>query len=492
MNKWHSVVMVMLAGLMALGSGCNWLMTPEERKGRETMEELFALNMPSEPLPPEDPDATYWFDDIGELTDEPVWQLEVVDPLPVKVAEISEIDIPNPDEWTIFFRNYHPIYLSEENGDLVLRGLHITHHPLLLGLASFDELDGMQSWVIGNENSDIYTIDIAHHGIGIVLGVNDPDVPGPEFLAYVKISPDIKDGLGRVTQSGDTELMLFDQSANYLTTIFFPDMRCRSTLNGFPIEFNDSYRIFLDSCASDKYSIEGPDSETIWVRDFYFLDVRGETEIYPDPRSGAADAPDQITTWVAATMEFFEISNNSPQNTQLTVYSEDMEIFTASPTEWPEFPEQDFYLCSPVNHPFKWQNDRYFVIEGRYLGRYSHPEAPRILWCVKYNEGADAMEPVWCRYEEDMPHVSTEVLILGSDARPYMVRFSNIVEKLKVIDLVSGHLVVDIELDLTNWDEDDTRPRQVIRLDEYNDIPVVVIFDKDAGHIVKIDLELDL
>lgn len=483
---------VMLAVLMAFGSGCKWLMTPEERKARETMDAMAELITSGEPLPPEDPDATYWFDDIGELTDEPVWQLEVVDPVPVKVAEISEIDFPNPGEWTNNTRFLWPIYLSEENGDLVLRGLHVTRHPVLLGLASTGEIDGMQSWVIGNENPDIYTFDIEHHGIGFVLGVNDPDVPGPEFLAYVNMSPDIKDGLVRVTQSGDRELMLFDQYAKYLATVSSPDMGGRDILNGFPIEYNDSYRIFLDGSANDEYSIEGPDGETIRVRDFYFLDIRGETEVYLDPRSGVADAPDRFSSWVAATMEFFYIRNNSPQNTQLSVYSEDMDIFTAPPSEWPEFPEQDFYLNSPGNHPFKWQDNRYFVLEGAYSGRYSHPEAPRILWCVKYNEGDDAMEPVWCRYEEDMPHVSTEVLMLGPDAHPYMVRFSNIFEKFKIIDLASGHLVVDIELDLTNWDEGDTRPGHVIRLDEYNDIPVVVIFDKEAGHIVKIDLELDL
>ncbi len=492
MSIWHSVVAVMLAGLLAFGSGCTWFMTPEERNAREVMDSLKALIMSGEPIPPEDPGATYWFDDIGELTDEPVWQLEVVDPVPIKVAEISEIDIPNPGEWTNFIKNIWPIYLSEENGDLVLRGLHLARHPVLLGLASTGEIDGMQSWVIGNENPDIYTIGIEHHGIGIVMGVNDPDVPGSEFLAYVKISPDIKDILGRVTQGGDSELMLFDQYANYLATVSFPDMRCRSISNGFPIEYNDSYRFFLDGYASDEYSIEGPDSDTIRVRDFYFLDVRGETEAYLDPRSGDPDAPDHFHTFVGATMEFIEIRKNSPQNYQLTVYSEDMNIFTASPTEWPEFPEQDLCFYLPGNHPFKWQDDRYFVFEGTYAGNYNHPEAPRILWCVKYNEGDDAMEPVWCRYEEDIPHVSTEVLMLDSDARPYMVRFSNIYEKLKIIDLASGHLVVDIELDLTNYDAGDSRPGHVIRLDQYNNIPVVVIFDKDAGHIVKIDLELDL
>jgi hypothetical protein len=479
-------MVVMLVLLTAFVSGCSWFMTPEEREARRTMEGLVSL---TEPVPPEDPNATHWFDNVGELTAEPVWQREVINPVSI-VADISEIDIPNPDEWYGFVMNFWPIYLSEENGDLVLRGVHCTRHSQLLGLGSYVVIDGLQRWVIGSDNTDIYPISVQHYGIGTIVGVNDPNIPGPEFLAYVKITPDIKDSLGRVTQHGNSDLMLFDQNANYLATVSDPRMRDRGMMNGFPIEYNDTSRILLDSLSQDTHVIQDSNGQNIEVKDYLFLDIAGGPRVYLDPRSGMAGAPPYISSCINSTMEFFYTNNNPPDGTQLTVCSEDMDIFNTSPTDWPEYPAQDFSFCSSIE-PFNWDGNRYLIFEGVYSGQHSHPEAPRIVWCVKYNEGDDSMDPVWCRYEEDIPHLFTEILMLGPDSHPYMVRFSSIAKKVKVIDLVSGYLMVDTGLDLTDFRQDNPGSYIVIRLNQYNDIPVIIIFDQEAGHIVKIDLKLD-
>jgi len=488
MNLWHAILSAFLAVLMT-GSISNCFMTPQERSVQEAMESLLSE---SEPIPPEDPDATYWFTDIREIPDEPVWEISPVDPVEIRIADISEIDIPNPDEWTCFVNNKFPIYLGEEDGELVLRGLHVKTYPILSYLGNNGELDGLQRWVIGDERSDVFKFDVEYRIIARVCGVNNPENPGPEFILYRYLEPDVKGESGRLIERAEPDVMLFNQTGQCMATVAFTEEKIYwGFISGFPLEFNDTSKVMMDLYGQNEFRIEGKNGENITVRDYYMLDLTGDTAVYLDPRSGNPDAPLYPGTWLVSTGEFiYSGGHDEPGAFALSVMSEDLSTVSTHTNEWPCYPDDDYYLWENPLRPFFFKGDRYFIFYGTYTGHYSHPEAPMIVWCLKYNEGDDEMVPVWCRYTENMPNVTYEILYLGDEARPYLVQFSNITEKLLVTDLPSGQLMIDTKLDLTNFKETDTRPYHVIRLDQYNDIPVVVIFDKTAGHIVKINLEL--
>jgi hypothetical protein len=330
-----------------------------------------------------------------------------------------------------------------------------------------------------------------HSGVGgFVFAAGIPGNEGPAFCQVTTNTDERGKPVSPDSESLYT-VRVYDTSGRELESIE-PSIAPAGMLgfvNGRPLEYPDTHLLAL-TIANDR----SLDWET-YVFDF------SNGERHYDMRSGNANLPSNPVAWLADTGEWLYLTDETAdgqKQSAILVVQKNFTEMTMSPWTWPGFTwknADEYSIGMPRVGPYTWQDHRYLLFSSN-----PRPRPAALHWAVRLDPGAAAGEPVWARQEPSDLRAEEQILLLGPDKHPFWVRFYNFSKVLRVIDLVSGKLVINVPVDVAMPSLNPKPNAQgmmstmgatlVLRLHQDAGIPAVFIFDQIAGKLFQIDLKL--
>lgn len=141
--------------------------------------------------------------------------------------------------------------------------------------------------------------------------------------------------------------------------------------------------------------------------------------------------------------------------------------------------------------PFNWQGHRYFLF-GLSDDTNDLPDGEKTekWWAVQLDLDGTDVVPLWCRDEPYGHNIQQECLLIGPDKHPFWVRFYPLSKVLRVIDLATGSLALQLTVPVANRLPSSPGAWLVFRMSEDQDIPSVFIFDTAGQQLVQVNLEI--
>jgi hypothetical protein len=425
---------------------------------------------------------------LPQVPDDPIWQAQPASSVQLTVGSVNEFAVPRAGEWQVAEQRVYPAIVTQEADHYVLYGTHVIAHSFNREWPA--DYDGINRWDIDNNAMETRKFS-EHSGIGgYVFAARIPGNEGPAFCQITKNTDERGNPVPAWSASLYT-VRVYDTSGKEIASIE-PNIAPPAPLgfvNGRPLEYPDTHLFALT--VSNNRTL---DWET-YVFDF----SNGEGQL--DLRSGNPDFPPNPVAWLADTGEWLCLKDETvdgEKQSAILVVQKNGTAMTMSPWTWPGFAwknTDEYSIGMPSVGPYTWQDHRYFLFSSN-----PKPQPVALHWAVRLDPGAASGEPVWARQEPSDLRAEEQILLLGPDKHPFWVRFYNLSKTLRVIDLVSGKLVINVPVDVAMPSLRPTPNAQgrlstfgatlVLRLNQDAGIPAVFIFDQNAGKLFRIDLKL--
>jgi hypothetical protein len=421
---------------------------------------------------------------LPQVPDDPIWQSQPTSSIQLTVGFVNEFAVPRAEEWQVSTQSVWPAIVTQEGDHCVLYGTHVIVHRFRREWPQ--DCDGINRWDI--ESNTMETRKFTEHS-GVGGFVFDASIPGNEGPAFCQVTYNTDESGNPVPPDSESlyTVRVYDTSGRELESIepsIAPGGSLLGFVNGRPLEYPDTHLFALT--VSNRRTF---DWET-YVFDF----SNGEGQL--DLRSGNPDLPSNPVAWLADTGEWLYLKDETAdgeKQSAILVVQENFTAMTMSPWTWPGFAwknTDEYNIGMPSVGPYTWQDHRYLL-----FGSIPNAQPVALHWAVRLDLGAASGEPVWARQEPSDLRAEEQILLLGPDKHPFWVRFYNFSRTLRVIDLVSGKLVIDVPIDVAMPSMRPIPNSQfgatlALRLNQDAGIPAVFIFDQNAGKLFRIDLKL--
>jgi hypothetical protein len=425
---------------------------------------------------------------LTQVPDDPVWQAQPTSSVQLTVGSVSEYTVPRAGEWEVAEQRTWPAIVTQEGDHYVLYGTHRIVHRFRRQWPA--DCDGINRWDI--ENNTMETRKFTEHS-GIGGYVFAASIPGNEGPAFCQITLNTDESGNPVPADSESlyTVFVYDTNGKEIASIE-PNIKHSGLLdfvNWRPLEYPDTH-LFALRVSNDRSF--GCDS---YIFDF----SNGESRL--DLRSGNSNFPHNPVVWLADTGEWLFLKDETAdgqKQSAILVVQKNFTAMTMSPWTWQGFAwknADEYNIGMPRVGPYTWQDHRYLLFS-------STPNAQPVAmqWAVRLDPGAASGEPVWARQEPSDLRAEEQILLLGPDKHPFWVRFYGLSKTLRVIDLVSGKLVINVPVDVAMPSLNPIPNAQVmastfgatlaLRLKQDAGIPAVFIFDQNAGKLFRIDLKL--
>lgn len=386
------------------------------------------------------------------------------------------------DEWLLNMNSWPMTAIDYQDGEYILWGPHRTPDELA---ATEGFISGCIRWKVGSRNIEISSFPVGEGDPRFFFFFDPPAVPGFRF--------------GRVSQIEDGEVnhylfSTFDSSNNLRTSTDFVVCAPWYIINP-PMSYPLNSLFFYESPSYDLLQIYWKAYRDSEIGNGIPMDYRMfsglESTSWMDSRSERVDIPHDPLCWFEDTGEWFcELRKdvNGESLTDLVVVNEDWSVSSLEPWNWPGFIWHDAeeYDFRPINMTFTHEGERYFVI-----GAVSS-DIPARYWLIRFDSDSDLAEPVWCRENGSWQRFSHKLMRLGPDQHPYWVFFHTFHTYLVVVDLISGDVVVDMEIEAAPYTAE-THAFPVFmpyRTESAMSQPSILILDPGGEDIFKIDLAI--
>jgi len=408
---------------------------------------------------------------LPDVPDEPIWQAQDVETLQLTIARETRHRIPHIREWYPPFYEVNPVFIEKEDDSYVLYGVHQWEPDFVDSIEDVDKDYGANRWVIGEDEIETNLFTGIEGEYPYVLGIDYPDNPGPEYCIIFTVRSD--DAARRSIPEG-RGLSLYQMDGSRIATVDVNAVNC-DIINYLPIDYPGNEIFIVEVYDEDrKYQV-------------YSFTEGGS--MYTDSRAAA----NYGLHWLSDTKEWFyceERSVDDIERLDIIAEAQDGSVVRFEPWTWPEysFGEGDHEIQDVIDVP------PIFIDGHRHLMVYTAAETSERKidrwWLVRYDTGESA-SPVWCRDEPYMPTANMRLFLIGEDERPFLVRYGEVSERLRIIDLVSGECVINERIANARFSSTGNRATLAYYVGENRRIPVVFIFDYEGGELIQIDLEIE-
>jgi len=409
---------------------------------------------------------------LPDVPDEPVWKVQDESTLQLTVAKETRYLIPHLGTWNPPTYSVNPVFVEYENGSFVLYGVHRSMSDFSDLTTDEERRYGVNRWVIGEEEIETSMFSEFRGVCFYALGADYPENPGPEYLLISFVR-----GAFDVGYPDERVMSLFGVDGTEIASIDMDPRKSPDIINSLPLDYpcNDT---FLDHTHDDEYDR---------VYEVYNFGDGGST--YIDPRA----APNVDLHWIAETREWMyriQRTVDGIERWDIIDIEPDGTFVYFEPWKWPEYSLEDggyeFHTILDIP-PVFIDGHRHFIL---YTAAETSERKIDRWWLVRYDPGESA-SPVWCRDEPYVPRPNERVMLFGEDEHPFLVRFGDASEMLRVLDLVSGECVINQRIAITHVESSVAAATPVFCIGENRRIPAVFIFDYEGGELIQIDLEIE-
>jgi hypothetical protein len=411
----------------------------------------------------------------------PLWQDSMEQPTGLQLAGCEIYPVPDPSSWYPPVGMIWPVILSRQENGFCFYGTHIERNWFWSKIGDFGTVDGFNRWNPVTGQKDIIPFGAQDEASQFLFVLNIPDKPGVEFgrLYYPQ---------DQSHNTSTAEIFVYDTSGRKLETIT-PGVPCwgpTDLMRYAPLEYPDTSLTML----WDELNRESGGK----IIDF----SKGSVSTDPRSSNSALDLPPR--KWVAETGEWItspKYEGEGDAREVWTIVKEDSTVKVFDPRTWPDCPDwdtKDWIFLPPEIAPFYLQGHRCFLFglgnDLSYSKSSPSGDSNQQWWAVQVDYDDTMTRPIWCREEPFGDHMQQEFLTIGPDKHPFWVRFYPLSKVLRIIDLATGNLALELTVPIATRLRKITDAALVLRMSKDRDIPSIFIFDPTGEKLVRIDLEI--